>query len=228
MPLTVSVSAPAFQRVRREPELPVPRTNAVARLVLAELERKHGSPDGTTSLALFVRRPAAPSRRTRSAAPGAPDRAPRSPGSSGTSRSAFSTCQPRLIVADAAQRGDQVVFDDPFRCPRRASPATRCRRTDRSSACLAGFQIASAPQAGQANFCCAVSSDACGWVSAITAARARCVPKHKSSHESGVQELIDCGPGDAPLRTDLLALQSRPAARLARTSDSATPSSCAT
>ena len=134
MPLTVSVSAFALKRFGASHWRPYQRANQIARLRLGDLERQQRlGPKRVLDLLVRHerRRPAeiAAARRP------CPDRRPKSPGSSGTGRRSSRACQPRARVRNAAQRRDEVVLDDDGvgAARLRASPATRCRRTDRSA-----------------------------------------------------------------------------------------------
>src|SRR5215831_20750575 len=59
-------------------------------------------------------------------------------------RAATRSCSTTLPVSESSFAGDVVP------------------QKEHTSACLAGFHVASAPQAGQENFCCAIVS-AIGW-----------------------------------------------------------------
>ena len=139
-----------LERVGREPQLAVPLPDAVARRRLADHERQHAL--GTErGLGFLVR------NELRRTAELAVLRLAR--GIEHRDRVAALALHLALVglpaarlVADAAQRRDEIVLDDLARALDRASPATRCRRTGRRASACAGFQIASPPHAGHANF----------------------------------------------------------------------------
>ena len=144
-----------LERGRREPQLAVPRADAVARVAFAHLERQHAlRPErrlrllvgdelrGAAELAV-LRLPRRVQHRDRVAALAA------APGAS-------SACQPRassVTPRSAATRSCSTI------APAASSFAgDSVPQNGHTSFCFAGFHTASPPQAGQANFCCALSS----------------------------------------------------------------------
>ena len=145
---------PPLERVRREPQ-PCRTTRGCRRAPgFANAGTAARFPGGTPASFPRTAR-AAPSRRTRSSAPGARGRTPRSRCSSGTG--------PAPSRAPAARRRRES------RAAPRRDRARRLRRcaarragdsvpqNGQTSSALAGFQFASPPHAGQANFGCAAS-----------------------------------------------------------------------
>ena len=150
MPLTVSVSAFDFERVRRQPLTSIPAPNQIARLRFRHLERQQRfRPES---------RPCTCSYGTSWADPQKSHRWPTCAASKTEiawqlwhRTDVFSACHPRALVGNAAQRRRQVVLDDDGLGAARLQHrrATSVPQNGQTSACFAGFQWASAPQAGQ-------------------------------------------------------------------------------
>ena len=123
-------------------------------------------------------------------------------------------------VGNAAQRRDQIVLDDDGRRRRasRASPATRCRRTDRSSACLRGIPVRFGAAGRAVELLRAPSRPRSG---------RRSSPRRRlTESRSLLQELASCARVMRHCVPIFLPLRS-PASRLAMTSASLTPSAFA-
>ena len=123
-----------LQRVGCEPEFPVPPANAVARLVFADLERQHAlRPERILGLLVRdqLRRPAELAALCLSLRIQHRDRL-----AALAFHVALFRLPPALVVGDAAQRGDQVVFDDPTR--RRVDLRRRRRAAERADQRLLG------------------------------------------------------------------------------------------